>query len=54
MSILEPLGHAQMLRDEVNRQIASGLADGARSLMRYLARLTGEALRHVPDQHPSP
>jgi hypothetical protein len=54
MSIFETLGHAQMLRDEGNRQLASALAEGARNLMRYLVRLTGEALRHVPDEHPYP
>jgi hypothetical protein len=54
MSILETLGHAQMLRDEGNRQLGSALADGTRKLMRYLARLAGEALRHVPDEHPYP
>jgi hypothetical protein len=54
MNILETLGHAQMLRDEGNRQLASALADGARRLTRFLARFAGETLRHVPDEHPYP
>jgi hypothetical protein len=54
MTIFETLGHAQILRDEGNRQFASALADGARRLTRYLARMVRAALRHVPDEHPYP
>jgi hypothetical protein len=54
MIILEMLGRAQMLRDEGNRQLASALADSPRRLMWRLARFIGEALRHVPNEHPFP
>jgi hypothetical protein len=54
MSIFETLGHAQILRDEANKQLASALADGFRMLTHYLARLARRTLRPVPDEHPYP
>ncbi len=48
MNIFETMGQAQMLLGDGNRQLASALAAGPLRVMRRLARLLGEATRHVP------
>lgn len=54
MRFFETIDQAQMLRDEGNRQLASTLADGGRTLVRHLGRLLGKALRNVPGEHQLP